>query len=188
MESCGFCHVSPSRCGCRGTVRYGETADLFCILELNRFRGTRSRTAIPSSRLVFVLVIWIWVNLAVFFSASRLFAPGHICVKIGAESCTTFIQSNRRRHRTRLGRHLYRHTLQIYFLCCDFGVGACYSHSRRRQYTLSQSVSGLNEDIILDFCRFSYAINAPLCVLVKLLKRSICVLVLSVHGPPNFQI
>lgn len=52
---------------------------------------------------------------------------------------------------------------------------------------------GMNEVVILEFCRFSYAINAPLCVSVKLLERwclGACVLDVCacVHGPPNTEI
>lgn len=129
-----------------------------------------------------------------FIRAACLFTLEHICVKIGAGAvpCSMLIVrvtlSKRRRRRHR--KHLRRHTVQICFLGCDFGARVLFAAralASRLLNTVSQWGFARNEDVILDFCRFSCAINAPLCVFVILFKHSVGVCV-GVYGPPNFEI
>lgn len=107
-------------------------------------------------------------SLAIFFPLASppavcLLTLEPICVNIGPETYTTGMADES--SSTYLPTPSSPH---IYFVCLDFGtrIRRARVHNARRQ-----TVCGMNEDVILEFCRFSYAINAPLCVLVKLSQR-----------------
>lgn len=164
-------------------------------------RRRRTMAAIFSSRLVFVLVIWIWVNLVCnIFSFVFFSHPLRSFVYIGAQLCENWrlnrVQSSKLPskigvvvllvvdvddvvvaaaaaiHTTHPPR--CANILSLAWFCCQFFFFGGDSHRVSAMFVVSLAGAATNKDVILDFCRFSYAINMwPLCVLLKLFKHSI---------------